>query len=222
MPVPKPHAPLPGKFQMVGKLMYTDQLDGSEYPLFAVGFRFKDASDDPWTERFNLFKDRDAKAVRAGVAVLQRGLDSITFHGRRVLVGAISSSDTELAATCPVRALCVGIAKSKGWEWPQKILTKRAHKSLHRLKTVAEREAAIDGAYTAEVIGGPAGTVMIVDDFVTRGSTAADVARAILIHNPGWKFKLISLAKTETVKYWGDNISNVHIPLSLDQTWNNP
>lgn len=219
MPVPNPQSPPPKHFHRLGHLLYTERLDGAKHRLYAVGFRFKDVADDPWTARFNRFKERDPSAVRSGVAVLQRALNSINFHGRRVLLGAISSSDTRLAADCPVHALCAGIAVSKKWEWPQEILAKREHTSLHSLKTAAERERQITGAYVAGVLGGPLGTVMIVDDFVTRGSTAAEIARAVLATNPGWKFTLVALGKNETVSYWNNRISNAHVPLILERTW---
>ena len=77
----------------------------------------------------------------------------------------------------------------------------------------------MDGVYLAAPIGGEPGLVIAVDDFCTRGATLADIARAVRASNPGWKVQGASLAKAERAAYWKGELTNAHIPDSLDAIW---
>ncbi len=63
------------------------------------------------------------------------------------------------------------------------------------------------------------GIFVITDDFCTRGTTLADIRRALLAVNPGWKCFGLTIAKTERAAYWGSELNNDHVPDDLDQIW---
>ncbi len=222
MPDDTPALKAPPGYSVKGKMLVKDRLDRADFRFYTLGFKLTDMPGDEWSARFKQFKDRSPVAVRAGAATICEALDSINFPAERryVLLGAISSGDKELVAGCPVHALCDAISRSKKWEWPQHVLSKRVHKSIHSIKTGAwDRDAEVANAYTADQIGGKVGVVVIVDDFVTRGSTAAEIKRAVLAANPGWDFRCLALGKTEKSEYWKGEISNSHIPNRLATVW---
>ena len=69
-----------------------------------------------------------------------------------------------------------------------------------------------------------AATVLVLDDFITRGSTMSHIARAILKRNPGIRVFAVALGKTERRDYWhqrGVEISNEHIPPPWERSWAN-
>ncbi|MDZ4818708.1 MAG: hypothetical protein SGJ20_07020 [Planctomycetota bacterium] len=192
--------------------------------MFALGLRFKDRPEDPWTKRFNAFKAGDHGAVKAGAATLAYALKNANWKPRRrVILGAISSKDIELSSKSPVDALCRHLSVALDWEWRQDIIKKKPHKSLHTITASChDRDAEVKDAYTVSALGDEPGMVMIIDEFVTRGATSGEIKRAFSKENPGWCFACIALAKTEGVGYWRDKgivISNSHIPDSLLKVW---
>jgi hypothetical protein len=222
--------PLPHGFKKCGALIHTKSLDygghGVDLGLYTLGFKLKDNTAEPWTSRFVDFKAGHQPAVRAGAATLATALQSLNFAGwgRVVTLGAISSGDTTLSPNSPVHSLCETVSRAQRWEWVQDVLTKRMHRSLHNLRGgFGERDAEVMHAYSATKIAGNPGIVVIIDDFLTRGATAADIRRAINSSNPGWHFACLSLGKTETMGFWRErwnfSISNSHIPLSLSTVW---
>ncbi len=209
---------------MIGGMISTTSLDCSPgLKLLAVGFRLTDKADDLWSQRFNSFKSGDKNAVNAGARTLVAALQTLRFASkRRLLLGAISSKDTHLGSATPVNALCRSMAEAFDWEWPQEILSKHPHKSLHTIKSGGSaRDAEVSNTYTCAKIGGGTGIAMIVDDFATRGATAGDIQRAFLAANPGWEFRSVTLAKTERIAFWEDKggISNSHVPEFLAKVW---
>ena len=208
-------------FQVTGQMMYALRLDRGN-SLYALGFRFSDMTQEPWTARFLAVKGRQPRAMRASAVTMAEAVGSLDFRawGRVVLVGAISSQDETLAAGAPVSLLCNAISQAKGWEWKQDILRKRRHRSIHTLRGgAAQRDAEVNGVYSAAKIGGAVGTIAIVDDFTTRGSTASDIERAVTEANPGWRYLSFALGKNEKAGYLSDGISNAHVPPALSAIW---
>ena len=119
----------------------------------------------------------------------------------------------------PASTLASALAISRGWEWLPHHVTKDRHPRISGLTSAAERDATVDGVYLVAAIGGEPGLVLVVDDFCTRGATLGDIARAIRESNPGWKVQGASLAKVERAAYWKGELTNAHIPGSLDAIW---
>lgn len=220
-----PIAQLPSYLSVTGYMITTIKLDAVPgLRMYALGLRFKDLPDDPWTKRFNAFKVGDPSAVKAGAATLAFAMKHAPWKPRRrVILGAISSKDTKLSPKAPVFALCQYISNALDWEWRQEIVEKKRHKSLHTITTSGfDRDAAVKDVYAVTKLAGEPGTVMIFDDLVTRGATAGDIKRAFEQVNPGWNFASIALAKNERAGYWADKgvvISNSHMSGTLLNIW---
>jgi hypothetical protein len=211
---------------VVGEFLRFSNLDAEGSPtVLVLGYRITDDDKEPWSARFNAFKNKLAPSVRAGARTLARAIKTIKVGdgGRIVVVGAISSGDTNLAMDAPVRLLGAELAAVKEWEWRPDLLTKRPHRSLHRSGARAQgRREIVSGVYTAVAVGGKAGTFLVVDDFVTRGDTTADIARALREANPGWGVLAVALAKNEGTNYIPAGFENTRIPASLQQVWDTP
>jgi hypothetical protein len=203
----------------VGDMGLITKLDVSGVEaLWTIGYRLTDASDDPWTVRFNQFKYRNIGAVEAGARTLGSAIQSgpLAEVRRGVVVGAISAADERLAADASVRALGQAAAEARSWEWRPDILRKRRHKKLAFIQDAGSRDSEVAEAYTCEPLGGSPGTAIVVDDFCTRGSTMADISRAISAANPAWRVVGVVLGKNESTA-WG--ASNDDVPPRLARIW---
>ena len=138
---------------------------------------------------------------------------------RIVVVSSVSSGQNIAQHDTPASKLASALALSRGWEWLPHHVTKDRHPRISGLASAAKRDATVDGVYLAAPIGGDPGLVIVVDDFCTRGATLGDIARAIRESNPGWKVQGASLAKVERAAYWKGELTNAHIPDSLDAIW---
>ena len=209
--------------EKIGDLIYFRNVDSfTEGGVLAIGWRFTDKSDDPWTTRFNAVKAGDLRSIRAAQATLVHAVKGFTFGraGLGLVVGAISSSKDHLESKDPVWQLGASIAGALHVSWRPDVLKKKPHKSLHYLNSAAERAAEVKGVYSASEFAGNC-SVLIVDDFVTRGDTFADIARALksAVAGPVTVYGL-ALAKTENLAFPPNfGISNNHVPLDLEQIW---
>jgi hypothetical protein len=202
-----------------GNFMFYQRLDAANLPTLTVAFRFRDCPQDPWTSRLNAFKAGDAAAVAGACRALPAALRSLPFRAAPiVLTSAVPSGETHLPAEAPLAVLGESVAQSMGWAWRPDMLRKRAHRSLHTIYNAAERDAEVRGAYTADVVD-PAGLVFILDDFVTRGATLGDAARALKEQNPNLQVAGLVLGKTESLSYWNGQIDNSHVPTELTALW---
>lgn len=209
------------QFEIISEFMYFRALDAyDEAGVLTLGWRITDRWDDPWTARFNAFKSRDARAIRAAKAVIATALQRITFGNEPLgmVAGAISSSKEQLEPADPVWQLGAAAAEALRAPFRPEVLRKQTHKSLHNLSGAAARAAEVNGKYIATGVGDPK-TVLVVDDFVTRGNTLADIARAIAANATGpVKVYGLALGKTERAS-WMQDISNDHVPARLAQIW---
>jgi len=215
--------PLAPPHEKNGDLIYFRNVDSfTERGILAIGWRFTDKRDDPWTTRFNAVKEGDPRAIRAAQATLVHAVTGYTFGSKRLglVVGAISSSKTHLEPKDPVWQLGASVAEALHVPWRPDVLKKKVHRSLHYLKSAAERATEVNGVYSASEIAGTC-SVLIVDDFVTRGDTFADIARALKTTAAGpITVYGLALAKTENFAYPPNfGISNDHVPLRLEQIW---
>ena len=210
-----------GNYGVMGRLMRINRLPVGDLGLLTVGFRITDRPGEKWTRRFNQFKYGEPTAARAATRTFCAAFEDFLPPGnpRIVVVSSVSSGQNIAQSDTPASRLASALAQSRGWEWLPHHVTKDRHRSLTRIASAAERDAAVDGAYLAAPIGGEPGLVIVVDDFCTRGATLADIARAIRESNPGWEVQPASLAKAERAAYWKGELTNAHIPDVLDAVW---
>jgi hypothetical protein len=204
-----------------GRLLRFPSLDNCPYEVRALGFRITDIP-DAWTQRFNEFKfgsgvGKEA-AMRGASAVLSDAAHSLVLGGSVAVVGAISSADERLDRSGGIARLGEAVSARNGWSWCPGVLTKRRHQSRHQMGGNAiVRDAVVDGVYSALHVD--AATVLVIDDFATRGSTIADIARAIRQTTPGAKILGLVLGKNESIAWCGGAVNNGHIPAEYERLW---
>lgn len=217
----------PSKFRMCGKLMvFESTLDACGFPVFSLGWRFTDDEQEAWTGRFNDFKygapGAQQKAVDGAIAALSLALSEIQFEPPVALVAAIGHADTQLDVNCAVHKLGAGIAKNLQWQWHPRALTKKAHNSLHKTKGNLARDAEVANTYSLSASIAGAKTVLVLDDFSTRGATVAEICRALQAGGVTASIYGVVLGKTDRASFWsgrGYTISNGHVPKALMDTW---
>ena len=210
-----------GNYGVMGRLMIIDRLPVGDLGLLTIGFRITDRPYEKWTRRFNQFKYGEPTATSAAIRTFCAAFKDFLPPGnpRIVVVSSVSSGQNIAQRGTPASTLASTLALSRGWEWLPHHVTKDRHPRISGLSSAAERDATVDGVYLASAIGGEPGLVIVVDDFCTRGATLADIARAVRESNPGWQVQGASLAKVERAAYWKGELTNAHIPDSLDAIW---
>jgi hypothetical protein len=188
-----------------------------------IGYRITDDEPDPWTARFNRFKDKDAEALVAATVAVCGGMSGLfaalgVNPAEAVFVPALGSGEIQAAATGQMAILAGQAAKANGARFELNALSKQVHKPIHGIFRAGEREAELDkAAYAAGKL--PAKNVFVFDDLITRGSTLTRIARAIKAANPGAKVYGVAIAKTERRRrFWG-NLTNDHVPNKWDDLW---
>lgn len=200
---------------------------------FTIGYRLTDDREDPWTARFNAFKEKKRAALRGGAAMMRDavpclvgglvedlGLDT----SKTVFVPALSSGETIASPAGVLWRLTQFCASGAALGFAADRITKKAHESLHMYTDVASRRGILAAAdFRSEEIH--AENVLILDDFITTGNTMSHLARAILKRNPGLRIFAVALGKTERRHYWherfGVDISNEHVPPKWERSWLN-
>ena len=190
-------------------------------------------SEDEWSTTFLDFKNGSRAAADMVMSLLLDRLprllnDLVGPHEPVNLVTALSAIDTEVNPTvrctdsprCWTRRSCVVIFEIA--------CCARRHTSGSRIAaSLDERAAAVDGVYLAAADADDRrmvarrridnGVFLILDDFVTRGSTFADISRALRGAFPYASIHAAALAKhvwADTLRSWGcgENDYNRHLP----------
>jgi hypothetical protein len=194
---------------------------------FTIGYRLTDQGDDPWTARFNRFKEKrkaaicgGVKLMRAAVQLLVRGLK--LDPTRTVFLPALSSGETVASNTGILSVMTSICAKAAGTGIVLDAITKKAHQPLHNVYNAARRREILDAAdYRSRKI--KADSILIMDDFITRGDTLSHIAEAIHEANEGVSVYGVGLGKTERCAYhrerFGVEISNDHVPSKWETLW---
>lgn len=208
-----------------GDFMYFQALDNSQTPVLALAYKFSDHEGETWTGRFNEFKfggvQAQSTAIRKASAVLQAACRGLAFTQPVTLVSAIGSGDTSLDPRCALSRLGTSLAGQLQWQWQPTVLSKRVHASLKTLASMNKRDAEVAGAYRASSPP-KVGTVLILDDFATRGSTISNAAKALSAAGCTATIYGLVLGKTERSHFWlerGTPIDNSHVPSKLDKIW---
>ncbi len=142
------------------------------------------------------------------------------FPGR-LSVPALSSSETIASEKGLLPFLTRRCAEATEADFVHDAITKQAHQPIHGIYNAADRRAVLDKAeYKAGNID--ADSVLVFDDFITRGDTLSHIAEAILESNPGATVYGVALGKAERRAYhrrYGIEISNDHVPQRWDTLW---
>lgn len=190
-------------------------------------------SEDEWGRTFIDFKNgRPASAGVVTSLLLERVPrllnDLVGPDGRVNLVTALSADDSEVNPSRPLYGLAASLGEKIGrCDFRDRLLRKAAHKRLTDCGSGEERDSTVDGVYRAAADAGASHIAarrgidnrvfLILDDFVTRGSTFADISRALRGTFPGASIHAAALAKhvwADTLRELGyaENDYNQHLP----------
>jgi len=189
---------------------------------YALGYKLKDDSQEPWTKRFSRFKENESGAVFGAARLLYGAVPALIEATQvdlsdTVFVAALSSGETTAKANRAIPYIASHCAVSLGTRFQLNALQKNPHKKIHTFFSVDERNAELDKAkYVSAKLG--ARNVFVFDDFITRGDTLSRIALAILEANPKAKVYGVALAKNESVA-WCPNPTNDQMPAKWDKLW---
>lgn len=209
-----------GQLLFYRKLNVSGNLDG----VYALAWRMTDDRDEAWSKRFDAFKYAKQPAIRGACKVLPEALDGLRLSPSPVtLVSAIPSGETALPKNHALQKLGIAVSDAMGWGWLPEALSKKKHRKLVEIKQNAdERDAEVRDAYTAIPLTG-AKCCVILDDFVTRGATMNDAARAVRASSPSVKHVYgLVLGKNESRGWAGQcgiGLDNDHLPPDLLAMW---
>ena len=189
---------------------------------FTLAYKITDDGAELWSERFNRFKNINKPSVYGAAEVLTIALPQLLGElgakpGGTVIIPALSSREE---AANPKRALPIiaGMCAQKfGARAEIGAISKKVHRPIHGLGGAAERAAELDGA-AYQVKHVKATTIIVLDDFITRGGTLSRIAQAALATNPGSAVYGVALGKTER-RAWIHDLSNDHVPQQWDGLW---
>lgn len=208
------------------KFRYLDEDEGLTC-AFTIGYRLTDVGTDPWTRRFNRFKEKHMPSLHGGLEMMKTavprlleglGLDPL----RTVFVPALSSQEKKARKKGVLPVVVGQCAVAAGTAFRRDALTKNEHEPLHTAGGAAIRYEILEGAdYRAKPL--EADNVFVFDDLITRGSTLSHIAGAILKTSPNVGVYGVALAKTERQSFqketYGIDISNDHIPTQWAKAW---
>ncbi|MCZ4107925.1 phosphoribosyltransferase [Brevundimonas diminuta] len=214
-------------FKAAGQLMRFDALDssGDAFPTYTVGWRIKDEP-DVWTNRFLGYKDSRLGYGRGGAKLLLAAFEELIRVAELDPAKVVLATAFGHAATGPnpksiLHLTGEHIAQQTGVEWFPQLFAKKAHNSLRFAGDGASRDAEVNGKYWSGTVA-KGTTVVILDDFVTRGATLGDMHRALQEACPNTPMIALALGKNETASYGrfcNLPVNNDHIPAEWGQLW---
>jgi predicted amidophosphoribosyltransferase len=158
--------------------------------------------------------------VTTAVPILVKRLE--LDPSRTVFVPALSSSETIASEGEVLPVMARACAEAAGTAFVPNAITKKAHQPLHNVYNAEKRREILDGAeYRSRRI--KAQSILIFDDFITRGDTLSHIAQAIHEANQGITVYGVGLGKTERRSYYRERfdvkISNDHVPAKWADLW---
>jgi len=189
---------------------------------FALGYRITDNSGEPWTQRFNRFKENDVSALYGGADLLRGAVpDLVKALGLNVsataFVTALASGETTANKDRALPRITQACAEIVGAQFILDALSKKVHGKIHNFYTEAQRDAELEKAdYKSTKIGKT--NILVFDDFITRGATQSKIAQAILAENPNRRVYAVALCKAERQAFC-PNPQNDHIPVKWNDLW---
>lgn len=191
--------------------------------VLSLAWRFIDEPNEKWTFRLNQFKSNDMAAIQSACRLYTHVLSQIRWENslKRAIICAIPSSETSLPLGSALYTLGNAICECLGWQWHPKYLTKKTHRKIHSLNSASSRDSEVDNVYST-CYRIDADVIIILDDFITRGATVADIVRAVRVSNPEAKIGCAVLGKNERRSYAKSNgfdISNGHLSDYFQKIW---
>ena len=215
-------------FTPAGRLMRFDALDrsGDAFPAYTVGWRIIDEP-DTWSRRFLCYKSGQPGYLRAGAKLMSAGveelLDVVGLKSNDAsLCTALGHDDTGPNANSILHMTGAYIAKAVGIEWGPELFQKERHKSLRSVGDGASRDVEVFGKYRCNALASGK-TLIVLDDFITRGATLGDMNRALKESNPSTNMLALALAKNENAAWGRSNhllVNNDHISSEWEALWN--
>lgn len=214
----------------VAGLMCFKRLDGARdlEAAFTLAYRVTDNDTDVWTRRLNKFKGKDKEAVAGAITTLGTALPDLFSAlrldpSRTLFVPALSSGEQTASEGGLLPVVARVLSRKIKASSDHTILKKKAHTSIHNLRSAAEREAELDKAeYVALKACGP--IVVIVDDFITRGSTMQRISDAIKKHDSRTAIYGLALGKTDRISWLSglkNGVANDFVPEKWNEEWKN-
>jgi len=210
-----------------GRLMRFDALDrnGGAFPSYVVAWRIEDEP-DVWTDRALKFKEFKKGYAKAGACVMRDAVaEVLALHdippNQATLCTALKSSGTGADPSSILYKTGAFIAKALGVNWQPDLFTKTPHRSLRSISGAAARDAEVENVYTAAPLAVPS-TLIVLDDFITRGATLNDMNRALQQANPRTPMIAVALAKNETAHFGracGRAVDNTHVSADWEALW---
>ena len=207
--------------------MFFPRLDGSgtAIPVYSIGWRIVDHP-DAWTKRFQEFKQGNVDAINGAKLLLPRAVFELvkakSLNAKKTgLVTALSSSRTLSDINSPLFKAGEYVCSRLGFQWLPDLYNKKTHRSLHSIPSADKRDKEVANKYSCGTIP-DVDTIIILDDFVTRGSTMAEMARALHAQKPNVKILGFALGKNERYSYAiqsGVLVTNLHIPRDWTELW---
>lgn len=200
-------------------------LDGSDGRLvaaFTIAYKITDDCGEHWTSRFVRFKAKEPCAIWGGYRLLWEAvpplIDAIGLNpAKTAFVAALSSGEPHASADGIIPKIARKCAEKIGARFELGALSKQVHNPIHGIYGANERNAELEkAAYSGRPV--PAHSIVVFDDFITRGATLGRIAQAFSAVNEGVAVYGIALGKTER-RSWLPNISNDHAPKKWDDAW---
>ena len=189
---------------------------------FTLGYRITDNPSDPWTQRFNRFKDKDMSALFGGADLLRGAVPELVKTLKMdmedsIFVTALSSGETTASDKRALPIITRKCAEIVGAAFSLDALTKDVHGKIHDFRTESRRDEELEKAnYKSTKLGKR--NIFVFDDFITRGATQTKIGEAILSQNPKSKVYAVALCKTENQAYC-PNPDNAHIHERWNTLW---
>jgi Phosphoribosyl transferase domain len=192
---------------------------------FTLAYKITDdQSGEVWSRRFDRFKAKNRTAFAGGGTLMKGAIRPLVADlgfdvGRAVFLAALSSGETEASADGQLPLIARACADAVGASFQLSALTKKIHRRLHNIYNAADRQAEIEKAeYNYAKTSNKEKTFVVVDDFITMGTTLSKIAHAILSANPNSVVYGVALAKTERLS-WIPSLSNNHVPQKWNELW---
>ena len=193
---------------------------------FTIAYRFTDDRGEEWTSRFNRFKSKSLPALYGGLVLLHAAVPQLVRGlgldvSRTAFLPALSSAETTAAEKGLLSVVTCECARVAGATFVRDAIRKNPHLPLHRFYNADRRRELLDEA-NYQSVRIEAASVLVFDDFITRGDTLSHIARAILSANPRVTVYGVGLAKTERRDFWkqrGVELSNDHVPETWTHAW---